>query len=177
MSHFPHGAMIAAQQARERRLREEEEEENMTKYTPEELENNWEFKIVRSETGAFRRPDVFQHLLQEESFAGWELVEKLDNRRVRFKRRREARRRDAALPPGVDPYRTYYGKSTARPVILISVAVMIALMVGLGIFGIGMIAPTESGSGSPLIWPIVTVGGFLTLLIGIIGIIVMRRRL
>jgi len=104
MSHF-----IAAQQARERRRRDEEEEEEMTRYTTEDLESNWEFKIVRSETGAFRKPEVFQALLQEESVAGWELVEKLDNRRVRFKRSRDARRRDATLPPGYDPYRTTFG--------------------------------------------------------------------
>lgn len=177
MSHFPHGAMIAAQQARERRLREEEEEETMTKYTPDELESHWEFKIVRSETGAFRRPEVFQTLLQEEAIAGWELVEKLDNRRVRFKRRRDARRRDATLPPGLDPYRTYYGRSTARPILLIGVAVMLALMVGLGVFGVGMFGSSGSGSGSPLIWPVVVIMGLIVLVVGIIGIIFMRRRL
>jgi len=169
--------MIAAQQARERRLREEEEEETMTKYTSEDLENHWEFKIVRSETGAFRKPEVFQSLLQEESFAGWELAEKLDNRRVRFKRRRDARRRDAALPPGIDPYRTYYGRSTARPVLLIGVAVMLALMVGLGIFGAGILDSSGAAGGSPLIWTAVTTGGVLVLVTVLIGIIILRRRL
>ena len=55
----------------------------MTKYTSEDLDKNWEFKIVRSTYPALRKPEVFQALLEEESLAGWELVEKLDDRRVR----------------------------------------------------------------------------------------------
>ena len=82
MSHFPHGAFVAVHAAQEQRRRDQEEEEEMTRYSTDELDDNWEFKIVRSETGAFRRPEVFQSLLQEESIAGWELVEKLDNRRM-----------------------------------------------------------------------------------------------
>ena len=103
MSYFPHGSFIAIHAAQERRRQEEEEEEEMTRYTIDELDHNWEFKIVRSETGAFGKPEVFQSLLQEESLAGWELVEKLDNRRVRLKRHRDARRRDVTLPPEFDP--------------------------------------------------------------------------
>ncbi|MEJ2486863.1 MAG: hypothetical protein P8Y68_14125 [Anaerolineales bacterium] len=150
MSHFPHGAIIAAQQARERRRRDEEEEEEMTRY--------------------FRKPEVFQSLLQEESIAGWELVEKLDNRRVRFKRSRESRRRDATLPPGYDPYRTNYGSSTARSVLIIGIAVMIALMTGLGVLGVGILGSSGDGTGLSIIWPIIGVGGFLVLMIGIIAI-------
>lgn len=177
MSHFPHGAIIAAQQARERRRRDEEEEEQMTKYTTEDLESNWEFKIVRSESGAFRKPEVFQNLLQEESIAGWELVEKLDNRRVRFKRPRAARRRDASLPPNFDPYRTNYG-SSARSVIVIGIAVMLALMIGLAVLGIGMLDSSSLDSinlnwGTIMIWPMIVIVGIMTLVIGIIAI---RRR-
>lgn len=135
MTHFPHGAFIAAHQQRERQRQEEIEEEEMTRYSPEELEGNWEFKIVRSETGAFRKPEVFQALLEEESIGGWEMVEKLDNRRVRFKRRKESRRRDATLPPGYDPYRTNYGNSVARTTVIIGVAIALALAAGLGVLG------------------------------------------
>lgn len=170
MSHFPHGAIIAAQQARERRRRDEEEEEEMTRYTTEDLESNWEFKIVRSETGAFRKPEVFQALLQEESVAGWELVEKLDNRRVRFKRSRERRRRDATLPPGYDPYRTNYGSSTARSALIIGIAVMIALMTGLGVLGVGILGSSGGSPGLSIIWSIIGIGGFVVLMIGVIAL-------
>ena len=134
MSHFPHGAFVAIHAAQEKRRQDEQEEEEMTKYTSEDLENNWEFKIVRSETGAFRKQQAFQNLLQEEQIAGWELVEKLDDRRVRLKRRKEDRRKDAMLPQGYDPYRTNYGSSTARPIVLIIIATMLAVFIGLVVF-------------------------------------------
>jgi hypothetical protein len=135
MTNFPHGAFVAAHAAQEKRRKDEEEEEEMTNYSTEDLASNWEFKIVRSESGAFRKPEVFQNLLEEESIAGWELVEKLDNRRVRFKRNTSARRKDGMLPPGIDPYRTNYGSSAARPMILLGVVIAIALAVGLGVLG------------------------------------------
>ena len=147
MSHFPHGAFIAIHAAQEKRRQDEQEEEEMTKYTNEDLENNWEFKIVRSETGAFRKQQTFQSLLQEEQIAGWELVEKLDDRRVRLKRRKEDRRKDTMLPQGYDPYRTNYGSSTARPIIFILVALLLAISIGTAVFMgenagiIGMLIP------------------------------------
>jgi hypothetical protein len=174
MSHFPHGAIIAAQQARERRRRDEEEEEEMTRYTTEDLDKNWEFKIVRSESGAFRKPEVFHNLLQEESLAGWELVEKLDNRRVRFKRPREARRRDTSLPPGYDPYRSLYGSATRRTAILIAVALITAFtgaFIAIG-FGSGMF--NGSGAGSGIVLPIIILTGIITMVIAAISFIRMR---
>jgi len=136
MTNFPHGAFVAVHAAQEKRRKREEEEEEMTNYSTEDLASNWEFKIVRSESGAFRKPEVFQNLLEEESIAGWELVEKLDNRRVRFKRHTSARRKDGMLPLEYDPYRTSYGSSAARPMILLGVVIAIALTVGLGVLGI-----------------------------------------
>jgi len=171
VSYFPHGAAVAAHQARKRRQEQEEEELLMTKYTPEELEANWEFKIVRSESGAFLKPEVFQMLLQEESVAGWELVEKLDDRRVRFKRPANARRRDVTLPPGVDPYRSTYGNATARTSMLISIAVLLA-----GGVGLGVISSTGSGDDlSPftILMPLIMIG--ITFVV-MIAIIIQRRR-
>jgi hypothetical protein len=85
------------------------EEERMTTYTSEELDEDWEFKIVRANSAAFGKPEVLQKLLQEEAVAGWTMVEKFDDSRIRFKRPRDAREQDAYLPEGVDPYRTQYG--------------------------------------------------------------------
>jgi hypothetical protein len=113
------------------------EEEDMASYTQEDLNNGWEFKIVRSESAAFRKPEVLKKLLEEEARAGWVMVEKLDDRRIRFKRPRSARARDVLLPPGVDPYRTWYGTPIARYVLLVSVLIGV-LFTGLGVFGLSL---------------------------------------
>jgi hypothetical protein len=84
------------------------EEERMTTYTNEELNEDWEFKIVRANSAAFRKPEALQKLLQEEAVAGWTMLEKFDDSRIRFKRPRSAREQDAYLPEGIDPYRTQY---------------------------------------------------------------------
>jgi hypothetical protein len=133
------GAAAAAAAARRRR---EEEEEQMTPYSREELENDWEFKIIRSQTGDFRNRATLQKLMEEEARAGWQLVEKFDNSRVRFKRPRSARQRDGQLPSGVDPYRVHYGISEIAFVAVILVAVFGA---------VGLIALTAYmfGNGSP----------------------------
>jgi hypothetical protein len=98
------GAIVAAHQQQMMA-----EEERMATYTSEELEEDWEFKIVRANSPAFRKSEVLQKLLQEEAVAGWTMVEKFDDSRVRFKRPRNAREQDAYLPEGVDPDRTQYG--------------------------------------------------------------------
>jgi hypothetical protein len=161
---FPHGGFAAIHAARMRRLQQqqdENEEVEMTNYSQDDLNHNWEFKIVRSERGAFRRPQVFQQLIQEEEIAGWEMVEKLDDRRVRFKRRKDARTRDALLPPGIDPYRSHYGRANRSLVmVLIGLATAAALGAGILIFGLG----TNGGAGDPV--PVIALANF-----GIIGLI------
>lgn len=127
------GAHIAAHAAAERRKKLHEEEERMTRYNPEEVNGDWEFKIVRSVTDQFKKPDVFRLMVEEESLSGWQLLEKLDNGRVRFKRPVSARKRDAMLPEGMDPYRTQYGISegalgaTIGGIIMLIVGIIIIL--------------------------------------------------
>jgi hypothetical protein len=101
-------AAAAAEFARRRR----EEEESLTGYTPTELAEGWEFKILHSSTSAFRKTEAFRQAVVEERRAGWVLVEKFDNQRLRFKRPASARSGDGAL--GIDPYRTSFGMSQAK---------------------------------------------------------------
>jgi len=84
----------------------------MTTYTPSDLADGWEFKILRSATGAFKHPSILQQVIQEEGQAGWVLVEKFDNQRLRFKRPASARAGDATRD--FDAYRTTFGISEAR---------------------------------------------------------------
>ena len=169
MSHFPHGAMIVVHAANENQRREEKEEEQMTTYSSEDLESNWEFKIVRSTYPIFRKPETFNILLEEESFAGWELVEKLDDRRIRFKRRKDARRRDATLPPGIDPYRTQYGTNTNTIGIVVGL-ISVLLFAGIFLF-IGM---DRNSSTETLPWIAVTTA--VPVILIVIGLVIFLAR-
>lgn len=85
-------------------------------YEPKELQEGWEFKIITSGTAAFRKADVMRKVIEEESLAGWQLVEKLDDHRIRLKRHESAKAEDARLP--FDAYRTTYeGEARLRLVV------------------------------------------------------------
>jgi hypothetical protein len=129
------GGIVAATSAAEKRRQmqlakfAQEEEEDLTTYTQDDLKEEWEFKIVRSDSAAFRDPETLKQLVEEEGQAGWVMLEKFDDSRVRFKRPRSARARDAYLPPGVDPYRTRYGPATAQRMLAMTTLVMLGLVV------------------------------------------------
>jgi hypothetical protein len=139
--------------------REGREEEDMTEYTHDDLRQDWEFKIVRSDSGAFRNPDVLNRLVEEETRAGWVLLEKFDDSRVRFKRPRSARSRDAFLPSDVDPYRTQYGAPVGRRALVM--AVVLGGLLALG--GVMAFLYTEKGAMSvetsaiPVIAPVILI--------------------
>ncbi|UCC79984.1 MAG: hypothetical protein JSW64_01105 [Candidatus Zixiibacteriota bacterium] len=78
----------------------------MTAYKKDDLEG-WEFKIMRSYTGKFKDNKFVQQLCQVEARAGWEMLEKFDDYRIRFKRRVDNRPNDQFLK--IDPYRTSVG--------------------------------------------------------------------
>ena len=85
---------------------QQKEEEQMTGYHTDDLEG-WEFKIVRAFMRKFRNPETIRKLCEEEAQAGWEMLEKFDDERIRFKRRIEKRSNDQYLK--IDPYRTQCG--------------------------------------------------------------------
>ena len=120
------GAAAAAAAARLRA--QHEEEERLSAYSPDDLAKGWEFKIVRANTAAFRKPEVMQQVCDEEARSGWELVEKFDDTRLRFKRPTAAR--NIPSPAGIDPYRTTYGISQGKltTIILITVFGSMALI-------------------------------------------------
>jgi hypothetical protein len=111
------------------RANQEEEEETLTQYEIKEntiiepLPNSaakqlkdprlvgWEFKIVRANRNIFRDSQVLQKLCQEEAESGWILLEKLDDRRVRFKRPIALREIIKSEYLKQDPYRSHYGSS------------------------------------------------------------------
>ena len=158
MSYFPHGA-IAAAHAEQERKQQEEEEEKMTPYNNDELDSNWEFKIVRSDSNAFRKPEVLQNLIDEESISGWEMLEKLDDRRIRFKRPSSAKNNDFSLPPGIDPYRSRYGRT--------STAVKMGIVLGLLLMGVALAVYFAMADGSVDVnW------GSISVMIPTIGIMV-----
>ena len=95
----------------------------MTPYRDSDLEKGWEFKIMRSATGAFKNPRVLRATVQQESLGGWDLVEKFDDERLRFRRPMAARNNDVNLPRGYDPYRTRVGISEGALVFYILLAI------------------------------------------------------
>ena len=71
----------------------------------------WEYKIVRAHYDLFGNANEFVKLCEEEAQAGWILLEKLDDRRVRFKRSVAMREQLDGSQLSFDPYRCYYGPS------------------------------------------------------------------
>ena len=86
----------------------------------------WEFKIVHADRDLFHDPVVFRQLCAEEAQAGWVMLEKLDDRRVRFKRAIVLRDRLQLEHLGFDPYRTFYG----RPATLYRNLLWLGLLLG-----------------------------------------------
>ncbi|MDD4050500.1 MAG: hypothetical protein PHR28_01195 [candidate division Zixibacteria bacterium] len=102
----------------------------MTPYNKDDLEG-WEFKIVRSNFGRFSNYEIVQKVCQDEARAGWEMVEKFDNERIRFKRRTDRRSGDRQLD--FNPYRTTigFGEGRISAIILIALVVVVAATVAL----------------------------------------------
>lgn len=121
----------------------EEEEEVLTHYEPKEhfgtegepsqngsaKARGWEFKIVRASSDLFRNPTVFHHLCREEAQAGWIFLEKLDDRRIRFRRAIATRQKIRPETLSFDPYRCHYGSSGNSKLWWATLIFLIALII------------------------------------------------
>ncbi len=110
MSEAITGAMVAVAAERKRLL--QEEEETMSAYSREDLDGEWEFKILRSFTREFHNSQKMHEYLAEEAQHGWMLVEKFDDTRLRLKRRVKTQPDKEIV--GCDPYRTSVGLSEGQ---------------------------------------------------------------
>jgi len=110
-----------------------------------------EYKIVRANSDLFRNPAIFQKLCREEAEVGWMLLEKLDDRRVRFKRAIALRDSQRSDLPAFDPYRTHYGPML-NGTTLAGAIVFLSAMVLPAILGYALVSTTliRSRSNVPL---------------------------
>lgn len=153
------GGAIAAIAAAKRAEMLRKEEEIMATYHSDDMKD-WEFKIVRANTEYFRKPDNLRRVIEEEAQSGWELVEKFDNNRVRFKRHIDERKNDQFRD--TDPYRTSVG--IAGGALVASILGIVFLAIGI-LFLVIFSAKGEIDIGVPLV--IITIAA-VTAIIGII---------
>lgn len=69
-----------------------------------------EFKTVQAQTPLFADTKKMQEILAEEAKAGWDLLEKEDNYRIKLQRSVDNRSNDGNL--SIDPYRSTVGVSS-----------------------------------------------------------------
>ena len=126
------GAIVPIITATAVRRRRESEEERMATYNSNDLDG-WGFKIVRSSFGKFRSQKAVQKVCEEEARAGWQMLEKFDDSRIRFKRRVEKRSMDPHIE--ADAYRTSADAVTSsRLQIVIGI-----LLLGAGLLGLALV--------------------------------------
>ena len=123
------GAAGAAAAAAAAELQRREEEE-MTPYTTKDLDEGWEFKILRSNFSAFRNPQKLRTILEEEKQGGWTLVEKFDDQRIRLKRLSGSKVAQGDFGDGYDPYRTTVGMGNGA-VVMTLVSISLAVVLGM----------------------------------------------
>ena len=103
----------------------------MMSYSDRDLADDWEFKILRSASAVFKNPDRMREILETEARAGWMLVEKFDNNRVRLKRSPKARENDRHLE--FDAYRTTVTTSQGNQAVVVGVIVGVFIACILGV--------------------------------------------
>lgn len=94
-----------------------------------------EYKVVQSTTPWFAKQDNLAKVLAEEAQAGWQLVEKFDNYKIRLSRDIKHRAEDAGR--SIDPYRCQVGVSnvvTYGSATLVTLAVVYLIFRVVGAF-------------------------------------------
>ena len=92
-----------------------------------------EYKVIQAQTPLFASTPKMHEILEEEAQAGWRLLEKEDNYRLKLLRETSHRENDKNL--GIDPYRTTvgvssvvtYGATAAITIAIVSVILYFAL--------------------------------------------------
>lgn len=95
-----------------------------------------EYKVVQSNTPMFANTAKLKEVAAEEARAGWELVEKLDNYKLRFQRDISHRANDDKLDG--DPYRSQVGVSsvvTYTVTAIVTIAIVAAILGTAGLLG------------------------------------------
>lgn len=105
----------------------------------------WEFKIVRANRNLFRDSQIFQKLCQEEAESGWILLEKLDDRRIRFKRPIALREIVKSEYLKHEPYRSHYGPTWQPWNWFAAIAILVAMTLP-AYLGYALVARTITSS-------------------------------
>ena len=108
---------------------QQEEEERALRELEHRFGRAWEFKVLRGAMFAFGNPDRLQEALTEESAAGWQLAQKLDDNRLILRRPVTARQNDVLLGDNYDPYREHYGHGHVWLVALLAGLVALGMVV------------------------------------------------
>ena len=103
----------------------------------------WEFKILRANRDLFRNPETLKRVCDEEAEAGWILLEKLDERRLRFKRPMVLRDRLDPEQLNRDPYRSRYGSPVSLSTIL-GLLILVVTLVLPAYLGYALVTQTLS---------------------------------
>lgn len=111
-----------------------EVEEEMAPYSPKDLAEDWEFKIIRSPWAIFKDPERLKVVIDEEKQGGWILVEKFDDSRLRLKRPVGAKVVQGDFADGYDPYRTTIHGSLGSRGCAIPLAVFVVVVCALILF-------------------------------------------
>ena len=95
-----------------------------------------EYKVITSQTPMFAKQEKISEVMELEARAGWQLVEKYDNYKLRLRRKLSARENDKNLD--FDPYRTHAGVSSVVTYGVTSAAAIVVVLLILntaGLFG------------------------------------------